>query len=79
MNDEVFYLRSIHRQLRELRGMLSKRLAKEGASLGREVLADNIDWLDCYIDELERRAKRAGKAKGKVSTGRGYPTTPQVR
>jgi hypothetical protein len=47
--DDLYYLRSILRQLRELR-----RAVKRGPSLGGEVLADNIDWLDCFIDKHTR-------------------------
>jgi hypothetical protein len=46
--DDLFYLRSILGHLRELRSVV------EGASLGGEALADNIDWLDCFIDKHSR-------------------------
>lgn len=28
-------------------------------SLGSESLADEINWLDCYVDQLERRHERS--------------------
>jgi hypothetical protein len=31
----------------------------QGFSLGDMVLADNIDWLDCFIDRHERAAQAA--------------------
>jgi hypothetical protein len=50
MNEnDLYYLRSILRHLQEVRSLLI-----EGPSLGGEVLADNIDWLDCFIDKHER-------------------------
>jgi len=45
----IFYLESIKRNLDELH-----ELADE-AGLGGEVLADNRDWLGCYIDHLRRQ------------------------
>lgn len=48
---DLHYLRSILGHLREVR---SARIVVPGHSLGGEVLADNIDWLDCFIDKHER-------------------------
>jgi len=50
--DDLHYLRSILRNLREFRSTLLTH------NLGVEVLADNIDWLDCFIDKHERAAKK---------------------
>lgn len=47
--DDVYMLQSIYRQLVVLRELCHKM--KGGVSLGSEVLADNIDWLDCFIDK----------------------------
>jgi hypothetical protein len=55
---DLHYLRSILGNLRALRKAISlindvnADLALP--SLGSEVLADNIDWLDCFIDKHER-------------------------
>jgi len=49
---DLHYLRSILRQLREVRSWM-----KEGPTLGGEVLADNIDWLDCFIDKYEKEMR----------------------
>ena len=46
---DLHYLRSILDQLHELRSFINY-----GPTLGGEVLADNIDWLDCFIDKRER-------------------------
>jgi hypothetical protein len=46
---DLHYLRSILGQLREVRSAITTN----GPSLGGEVLADNIDWLDCFIDRIE--------------------------
>lgn len=43
---DLHYLRSILNQLREIRSGIDY-----GPTLGGEVLADNIDWLDCFIDK----------------------------
>lgn len=51
-DNTLYYLRSILRQLQSVRGMID-----HGPSLGGEVLADNIDWLDCFIDSLERQSE----------------------
>lgn len=48
---DLHYLRSILRNLREIQ-MRSR--TSSGPSLGGEVLADNIDWLDCFIDKHSR-------------------------
>lgn len=47
-DSDLYYLRSILRHLREFRGLVS------GPSLGGEVLADNIDWLNCFISVIEQ-------------------------
>lgn len=51
MENDVYYLRSILRHLREVRTYMNK--TGRGPTLGGEVLTDNIDWLDCYISKLE--------------------------
>jgi hypothetical protein len=45
---DLHYLRSILGHLQEVRTVV------EGLSLGGEALADNIDWLDCFIDKHQR-------------------------
>lgn len=49
---DVHYLSSIQEQLRALRTARGQEEAFQ-YGLGDEVLADNIDWLDCYIDVLK--------------------------
>lgn len=51
-DNDLYYLRSILRHLREFRGLVS------GPSLGGEALADNIDWLDCFISVIEQERTR---------------------
>lgn len=53
MEDAVHYLRSILSHLRTFQQWHSQ---SEGPhpSLGGEALADEIDWLDCYIDRIEK-------------------------
>lgn len=69
-NHEIYYFRSILRQLYEIQNAITDKLVKnpsEFLMIGYEVLADNIDWLDCWIenqvhtshDETEVIVKRA--------------------
>jgi hypothetical protein len=46
---DLYYLRSIKRNLDELHE-LAGRLTFQ-PSIGGEVLADNRDWLDCFIEK----------------------------
>lgn len=49
--DTLHYLRCVLRRLETLKDALPDEM---GLSLGNIALADEIDWLDCYIDSLER-------------------------
>ena len=49
---DLYYLRSILGHLREFRSLIL-----EGPTLGGEILADNIDWLDCFIDRESKGAR----------------------
>lgn len=52
---DLYYLESILGNLRELKSLTTQRQRKGTVSaLGLEVLADNVDWLDCFIDRHER-------------------------
>lgn len=53
--DVLYYLKSILNNLRDVRDYMQTKEAT--VTIGSEVLADNIDWLDCYIDQLERKKK----------------------
>lgn len=57
---DLYYLRSILGNLRQFRKALDNE-----ASLGDEVLSDNIDWLNCFIDKHERAKSKTGGAEGK--------------
>jgi hypothetical protein len=50
-DQDLHYLRSILEHLRSLRAIADKY---GGPGLPGEALADNIDWLDCFIDKHER-------------------------
>lgn len=50
LGSRIYYLQSILRQLDEISTIV------EGPSIGSEILADNRDWLDCYIDTLRRES-----------------------
>jgi hypothetical protein len=57
---DMHYLRSILNNLREFRVLANS--TRNVSALGTEVLADNIDWLDCFIDKHKRaREKNAHK------------------
>lgn len=54
-DQDLHYLRSILGNLREFKAFTTQRQRKGNVSaLGIEVLADNVDWLDCFIDKCER-------------------------
>jgi hypothetical protein len=61
-DNDLYYLRSILRNLGELQSVA--HMSTIQPSLGGEALADNIDWLDCFIDANERRALAADKENG---------------
>jgi hypothetical protein len=48
---DLYYLNSILGNLREFRTVTTHH----APSIGTEVLSDNIDWLDCWIDKHRRR------------------------
>lgn len=50
-DSDLYYLRSIKRQMLEVRSALADEAS---FSLGGEAFADNIDWLDCFIEKHER-------------------------
>ena len=52
---DLHYLRSILGNLREFRTVCDG----EGSMLGHEVLADNIDWLDCFIERVAKAKEKA--------------------
>lgn len=54
--DELHYLKSIVGMLRQVKDGVA--FSRYRSMLGLQVLADNIDWLDCKIDVLERQARR---------------------
>lgn len=60
-DQELYYLRSIYRSLEEMRDLSADVMADYGPSIGSEVLFDNMNFLDCFIDEHER--KNAAKPK----------------
>ena len=43
-DSDIYYLQSIYRQLRSI------ALSSDTHGLGEEILADNLNWLDCYIE-----------------------------
>lgn len=47
MGDEIYYLNTILRRLKEFKEMISDTIPMP--SLGAEALADEIEWLDNYI------------------------------
>jgi hypothetical protein len=47
---ELHYLWAIHRRLLEFKGV-----APDPADVGCAALADEIDWLACFIDAQQRK------------------------
>lgn len=52
---DLYYLRSILNTLQEMRDATVMDTVNYGWSLGDEALADNTDWLDCFIEKHERQ------------------------
>lgn len=50
-SNDLHYFKSILGHMREIQDAVAD---SAGLSLGNMALADNIDWLDCYIDAKER-------------------------
>jgi hypothetical protein len=46
-DNDRYYLRSILRVLQEVKERVNQG---ESYGLGNELIADNIDWLDCFIE-----------------------------
>jgi hypothetical protein len=63
----IYYLRSILRQMEGLRDFVGSCEVLT-PSIGSEVLADNIDWLDCFLDEHERAVAETGSRDSSGST-----------
>jgi len=65
MTQEIYYLNSVLRQLREIRDLVAN--AQHGPSIGTETLADNINWLDCHIDSLQRGSETDDQLAEQIS------------
>lgn len=50
---DLYYLKSILRQLQEYKSLINTSEIFQ-PSIGTEVLADNCNWLDCFIENKER-------------------------
>lgn len=50
-DSDIYYLRSILANLKEVKEAMANLSA---LGLGNEALADNIDWLDCFIVNREK-------------------------
>lgn len=56
---ELYYLKSILRSLQEWQKLAHEVVELTGPSIASEVLADNVNWLECHIAEQERRRASA--------------------
>jgi len=56
---ELYYLGSILRSLQQLKELSDEQVTWLGPSIGSEVLADNINWLDCLIDAETRASEHS--------------------
>lgn len=61
MADTVYYLRRIHGRIETIREAMPD---EHGLSLGNLALADEADWLDGYIDQLERQSTTPSDKEG---------------
>jgi hypothetical protein len=52
--NDLYYLRRIHRRIREHKSLVHEDTL---SSLGGVTLADEIDWLECFIDKIVRKKK----------------------
>lgn len=53
---DLFYLRSIKRNLDELNGLSASMAEATGYGTADAALDDNRNWLNCFIDQHERMA-----------------------
>lgn len=65
-DNDIHYLRSILGHLREFQSVIPDESA---FSLGGEVLADNIDWLDCFIDRHIRAVTNKSALQRAIDSG----------
>lgn len=54
-DNDIHYLKAIMRRLTEFNEALA---GTAKFSLGGEAFADEVYWLDCFIDKHERKLKR---------------------
>lgn len=52
-DQEIYYLRSIQKNLEQFKELADEQTSLLGPSIGSEVLADNLNWLDCFVDAEE--------------------------
>lgn len=65
----IYYLRSIRRNLEDLMTIVEA----SGPTIGTEVLADNLDWLSCKIETLEKENEDASTEANTRSAGEEAP------
>lgn len=53
-DNDIYYLKSIKKNLDELKAFTDMTAELKGFGLVNVVHADNRDWLDCFIDKHER-------------------------
>lgn len=58
---DLHYLRSIQRNLEEYRTVTSQLVEVRGFGSADDALADNRDWLGCFIERHTRSAENAGR------------------
>jgi hypothetical protein len=73
-DNDLYYLRSCLTHLRQFYREVME--VEQMVTLGNEALSDNIDWLDCFIDQHERDSGRlpqgeAGTAECEASQSGG--------
>ena len=58
-DNDLYYLRSIYSNITEFKKLVNE--TSFGPTLGGEILADNWNWLDCFIDQHTRARQPLNK------------------
>jgi len=72
----IFYLKSIQRNLNHLIDIMNRDPRVMKPSIQTEATQDNLEWLDEYIEQLEREANASTTTEAELEGGK---TPGQVR
>ena len=74
-SQDIYYLESIYRNLEEFAGLLD---LNTGLSLGGQVLYDNKNYLDCFIDQHKRKLPERKPAEASASRPNNQPNKGDI-